>query len=300
MRIKVLLIGLLAPFVMAAEPLVPFDRTQGHTGSEAILAFIGEEIFTREAPETVAEPEFDIATGRDTVFIRMDSEWQSRFSIIDIMRGDYEGDTIDFTAFDHFGQPRYSKSKGPILIYLHDIDAGWFHDKYNFAKVHPTKGGGWAVCGSFFRDHDGERVPNPKPRPVEFDPPVIIDVANEYLDLDVELAEYAKDDVTLSPSELAEITQEVSDHNDSVDQKYVTPIYTRVDNKARCEYGLPVDVVISHEFETNFRPQMIYDHCRAQHPGFNKMDDKARQQDAQRPVKICESTLLASDWPYAD
>jgi len=300
MKLHLFVIVLLAPFLIAADTPAPFDRMQGSTGSEQILAFVGEQVFIREAPERPNEPEYDPATGQEIWFIRMDSEWQSRFRILEVLRGDYDDKTIDFTAFDHYGQPRYSNADGPVLIYLHDYESGWIHDKYNFAKVHPTDGGGWAVCDTVFNEYDSERISNPAPRPVIFDPPVVIDLNDSYRDLETEVAEYNDDEVELDSFELEELKQEISEHNNQVDQTFTAPIYTRVENEARCEYGLPLDVVIAHEFETNFRPRLVQQHCEDQNPGSNDWTDRARRDEAALRVEACEATLLASNWPYSD
>lgn len=300
MKLKLIILSLLAPFLIAADTPAPFDRMQGNTGSEQILAFVGEQIYTNKVSDQPNQIMHDSSMNEDIIFISMDTEWQSRFRVLEVLRGDYDDKTIDFTAFDHYGQPRYSNADGPVLIYLHDYESGWIHDKYNFADVHPTDGGGWAVCDTVFNEYDSERISNPAPRPVIFDPPVVIDLNDSYRDVETEVAEYNDEEIELKDSDLEELKQEISEHNNQVDRTFTAPIYTRVENEARCEYGLPLDVVIAHEFETKFRPRLVQQHCEDQNPGSNDWSDRARRDGAALRVEACEATLLASNWPYSD
>ena len=95
MRRGLLIVASLA--LLAAEPS-PFGTFGPAAISEAPLAVVAEPVFTREAPPRDHGPNV----------IVLDSEWQSRFRVIDTVVGEFAGHTVDFTAWDHYGKPRYS------------------------------------------------------------------------------------------------------------------------------------------------------------------------------------------------
>ena len=92
----------------------PFDnsslREDGH-----IIAFVGRKIFVRK--DDSFPPKRD--ENSDEIIIHLDSRYQVRYEIIDLIAGKYQGRIIDFHAYDHYGIPRFSRVEN-ALIFIHD------------------------------------------------------------------------------------------------------------------------------------------------------------------------------------
>ena len=122
----------------------PFDnsslREDGH-----IIAFVGRKIFVRK--DDSFPPKRD--ENSDEIIIHLDSRYQVRYEIIDLIAGKYEGRIIDFHAYDHYGIPRFSRVEN-ALIFIHDGPDNRVHSKYNFYEVDRTADGDWAACGNAY------------------------------------------------------------------------------------------------------------------------------------------------------
>lgn len=300
----------LAAFLIGAEPYAPFDHTKENPGEGDLIIFVGTEIFTQEASQRDRN-RVDPVTGEEYLVLRMDSEWQSRFRILQRLEGTYENPTIDFTAFDHFGKPDYSEAKGPVLLYVREKPRGRFHDKYRFERVYQTTEGDWATCGSPFEElFDAQKFPynlagteTPPPlRDIIFSDPVQIKVGDHYQEYEFE---------GLTAEEVAEERAFIDAFNAEMDAKFHPPIYKRYDDLAVCKMGLPVSELVQHEIRTLYRYEDVETHCRRQvhamkplrHGGIETEtygDNQALLQSYETTLKTCLRKLYQSGWPYTD
>ena len=165
-----------------------FDNSSDRETSQ-ILAFVGKKIFLRYALID-REPTID-ENGEEQIIISLDSRFEARYEILHLVSGDYDGDQIDFVAFDHYGEPAFSDHES-ILIFVHDTPEGRFHDKYNFYDVEPTSDGDWASCGDTFTQSDENLAANEKEplEPISFLEPWAEDVPSLFQKVDDVLAEY--------------------------------------------------------------------------------------------------------------
>ena len=271
-----------------------FDNTRGATGSGEVLAFVGERISVeRNNPP----PEPDV--------IYLDGRYAARYRVKDVLRGTYVGETIDFYAYDHYGMPRFSKEDGPIVLYLYDTkENGWIHSKYLYTVVHPVRGGGWAVCDTVFDEQDGERVPNPRPQPIDFDPPLKANWEKELRDADAEVKARLEWARKPSDEDILELRKEIAQENQELRDYYAGDVFETTNEGAVCRLGLPIDAVLDHTYETRFRMGEIEEVCdeRFPSPGYTHGDaqSKAADDKADADFKACTDSLLASGWPYRE
>lgn len=300
--------------MIGGTPPSDFNPTKGGIGNGDIITFVGTQIFTREAPDRPFRAEIDLATGEETIFISMDTEWQSRYQILDLISGNYDGETIDFTAFDHYGKPTYSAETGPILLFVHDLPRGRVHNKYNFKRVGRTLQSEWAICGSpYAEDAENKSYPYsiagteapPLMESIHFDPPFTIDINALYRLREIE------DGEALTDQERAEWQAEIEAHNADVDEKYRAPTYERLGDTARCLRGIPVERAVRHELRTDFRISEVRNYCQAQlshtapdgqrvSEGESFQDYNSRRKPFQDALKACFDNLYPSGWPYTE
>jgi len=114
---------------------------------DGILVFVGERI-------AVFQREYDCPSDS----ICMDGHYVARYRIIEILQGDYDGDTIDFFANDHYGMPKFSKHKA-VLLYLQQHNKNIGHMKYEYNIVNPLRDGGWGICTDIYEYYDYSEIP---------------------------------------------------------------------------------------------------------------------------------------------
>lgn len=185
MRALILLIALL----VACPALAESERSK-------YLVFIGKKIDLTKVP-----PEPDR--------IPFDSQFLARYEILELYRGSYEGDQIEFTVFDHYGVPPFSKYEH-VLLYLEKHDGHFYHAKYMYSPLYKTKDGRWAgPYDSYDYTHPNNESTTIKPEKIDFIDVVTIDVS-----------EYEKD---------------------YIDRYFPAPYYEIQENKAVAIYGNYLD-----------------------------------------------------------
>ena len=97
-----------------------------------LYVFVGEKISVNKF-----EPE--LKEGQ----ILMDAAYQAKYKVLDQVYNDLEVDTLEFKAYDHFGDPAFSNFKH-VLLYIIETVEGYFHEKYLYSPVYLTKNGDWA------------------------------------------------------------------------------------------------------------------------------------------------------------
>ncbi len=66
------------------------------------------------------------------------------------MYGDYQKDTINFVAFDHYGTPAFSNYQY-VLLFVSEHCGKLYHEKYQYFDVYPTTNGRWARPGDPYK-----------------------------------------------------------------------------------------------------------------------------------------------------
>jgi len=246
----------------------PFDNsTQREDGQ--IIAFVGRKVFVREdeRPSVITETD---ENGEDTVYIIMDTRYEARYEILDLVTGDYAGDTIDFHAYDHYGIPRFSKSKN-VLIFVHDRPVSRVHSKYNFYEVHRTEDGDWAACGDAYVQYDSEEEEQYKEplEPISFLEPIIVNVPS----LKGTLTDYFDEDEVITDADRAEAQAEIDEYYEEDSGLYKAPIWKREGDTATCQLGTRVRDLYEFQNQTRFLPEKREDICYAQWVADGKPDN---------------------------
>jgi hypothetical protein len=122
-----------------------FTSIFGQVPKDSLIVFVGEIIEVKEAPEEKEIVDTTIE-GNDTSYsisVSMDSRYLAKYKILQLIRGTYKSDTIEFTVFDHYGKPGFSKYK-TVLLFVSISDGKLYHEKYQYFSLYPTKNGKWA------------------------------------------------------------------------------------------------------------------------------------------------------------
>jgi hypothetical protein len=97
----------------------------------------------------------------------MDYGFKARYVILKKVYGDFIGDTIEFLAYDHYGEPEFSKYKN-TLLYVSADSGTYFQQKYMYNDVYKTKDGRWA--GTYAgEDYNHPNNKHTKIKPVKID-----------------------------------------------------------------------------------------------------------------------------------
>jgi hypothetical protein len=78
----------------------------------------------------------------------MDRAVKATYRVLVPVYGNYNKDTISFTAYDHFGRFGFARSRH-ALLYVSEYKGGWYHEKYQYTAVYRTRNGRWAGDGRF-------------------------------------------------------------------------------------------------------------------------------------------------------
>ena len=117
----------------------------GQNSKDSLLVFVGQIIDVKYCPEK-KEPVDTIIEGKDTSYsisISMDGRYIAKYKILQLIHGTYKADTIEFTVFDHYGKPSFSKYK-TVLLFVSINDGKLYHEKYQYFGLYLTKNGKWA------------------------------------------------------------------------------------------------------------------------------------------------------------
>jgi len=140
----------------------------------------------------------------------LDQRFLAKYRVLEPFRGTYKGTEIEFTVFDHYGIPPFSKYRH-VLLYVELHDGHYYHSKYQYSPLYKTKSGKWAgPYATYDYQHEYNKRTTIRPEIIEFTEPVVFDI----------------------PSTLTA--------ND-VKAWYPAPFYKIEGNKAIAEYGNYVD-----------------------------------------------------------
>ena len=131
-------------------PLFKKDYSSEKEKNNNLFVFVGELIQCQVLPQEEGS---------------MDAGFKAKFKILQIVYGEYASDTIEFTAYDHYGFPQFSKYKNS-LMFATKHDNKYFHEKYQFHDVYKTKNGRWA--GTVWCTNNVSKI-SPNPEKIDFE-----------------------------------------------------------------------------------------------------------------------------------
>ena len=172
-RVKILMVLLLLP-VFGCTRATQADRietalpTPVSTAKKTLpvennklFVLVGEKISVEPVPPKEGEIPFDNA-------------YLAKYKVIENVYNDYDQETIEFLAFDHYGFPPFAKHKN-VLLFISEYKGKLYHEKYQFFDVNQTVDGRWASCGDPYRFDDYHRQKF-EPAVLEFNEPVAFDL----------------------------------------------------------------------------------------------------------------------------
>jgi hypothetical protein len=116
--------------------------------------------------------------------IPFDSQFLAKYRVLEVYRGSYTSKEIEFTVFDHYGAPPFSKY-AHVLLYLEKHEGRYYHSKYQYTPLYRAKNGKWAgAYPTYDYTHSYNENTKITPEIIEFVEPVIVDIS-----------EYEKEDV---------------------------------------------------------------------------------------------------------
>lgn len=118
-------------------PCVPYIECDAP--AEKLFVFVGEKISVQPGERVNYCERF-----------LLDSRYEARYKIIKNIYGDYKGDSISFTVYDHYGVPAFSQHQY-VLLFVSQYCGKLYHEKYQYFDVYPTENGRWASPGNPYR-----------------------------------------------------------------------------------------------------------------------------------------------------
>jgi len=105
----------------------------------------------------------------------LDLRFAARFEVLDVIFGFISKGEVNFTAYDHYGEPAFARHQFALLYVSKASDGTFFHQKYLSQPVFPTINGGWASCGD---PYAGKlRRGSVRAVPINFSPSVTADLS---------------------------------------------------------------------------------------------------------------------------
>jgi len=141
-------------------------------------------------------------------WISWDYAFKAKYKVLENVYGDLKVDTIEFTAYDHYGIPPFSEYEY-VLLYLAKHDGEFYHEKYLFSPLYKTKDNQWAGIYSSDYLHPYNKNTKIRPEKIDFEPDVVRDIG--------------------------EIIEKYSD--DEIKEWFPEPYFRIEGNKAIAEYG---------------------------------------------------------------
>ena len=236
--IPTIILFLVYSLQVSAQTIPNFDNKSKGGEVGQTIAFVGEKIGFHEIEEHCPENS-----------ICMDALFIARYKVDDVLAGDYQGETIDFIAYDHYGTPRFSKQKKAV-IYIYQAENGYIHHKYSYDVLSSIKGGTYAFCGDPYSDYTiAEIDENGRDdlEEFEFTPQI-----------KVNLSDYLLDDADMEDMDQDNIRENFLD----VMRKYSPPAFQIRGNKAICKMGMSTEDLVNVRMEYEYDPQRERDELR--------------------------------------
>ena len=124
--------------------LISIFHVLGQTKKDSLLVFVGQKLSLTLSPEVI--PNDTIIENGDTlisVTTTTDSRFICKYKILTLLNGYYTLDTITFYAYDHYGNPEFSKYDN-VLLFVTPKKNNYYHQKYQYFDVYQADNGKWA------------------------------------------------------------------------------------------------------------------------------------------------------------
>ena len=118
-----------------SEPLIPKDYTYKNEKENTLFVFVGQKIEVKLIPYEQGS---------------MDAGFKAKYKVLQKVYGDYSGNTIEFNAYDHYGEPPFAKFDH-VLLFVSEYEGKFYHQKYTYDPLFKTKDGRWA--GPYSEDY---------------------------------------------------------------------------------------------------------------------------------------------------
>jgi len=109
-------------------PLFKKDLSSLAEKGNNLFVFIGEKLDFKELPQEENS---------------MDGKFYGKYKVLQHVYGEYKLDTIEFTAYDHYGIPDFSNYKN-VMLFVRERKGKFFHEKYQYYDVYKTTDDRWA------------------------------------------------------------------------------------------------------------------------------------------------------------
>ncbi|MEO7984192.1 MAG: hypothetical protein ABI688_08935 [Bacteroidota bacterium] len=133
-------------------PLIPKDTTIKNERDNKLFVFVGEKIEITSIPYSIGD---------------FDKGAKARYKILQRVYGNYNQDTIEFEAYDHFGRFPFAEYNN-TLLYVSEYEGKLYQEKYMYDPLFKTKDGRWAGPYSDDYGHAGNTYTKVKPEKIEF------------------------------------------------------------------------------------------------------------------------------------
>lgn len=108
--------------------------------------------------------------------IWFDSAFDAKYRVVESVHGEFDGNIIEFRAFDHYGYPPFATTSH-ALLFVSKHKGKLYHEKYQYHAVYKTIDGRWAACGDPYRGGmEVHRKPF-EPKPLTFAEPITFDLS---------------------------------------------------------------------------------------------------------------------------
>lgn len=243
LTIVILLFSINFASKVEAQPVPNFDNTAKSENTGQTIAFTGKKLGLQQL-------EYEEHCPED--YICMDARFNARYEIHELLAGEYEGKTIDFAVYDHYGTPKFSKQEHAV-IYLFQAGNGYFHHKYSYDTLNPVKGEGFAFCGDPYADYEPKEIDEHGREDLEafdFSPSI-----------QFKLSDYLSKDEDREHMDQDEIREEFL----NVMRKFSPPAFKVRGNKATCKMGMTaqnlVDVRMEYEYMLERQQDELHTKC---------------------------------------
>ncbi|MGN7918824.1 hypothetical protein [Lysobacter antibioticus] len=124
---------------------------------ENLIVFVGEKLSVEQ---------FGPVLGKDVLL--MDAAFKAKYRVEQLVYGEYDGDTIEFEAYDHHGVPPFSRFPHALLFVSRDGNR-LYHQKYQYYPVFRAPSGAWFGCGPVGERDSEDRRGIAEARPIPWD-----------------------------------------------------------------------------------------------------------------------------------
>lgn len=119
-----------------------------HEAKNDLIVFVGEKIEVTFNAQERGTTVFDTVINGDTIYRReypivLDNCFTAKYKVLQLVSGSFDEDTIEFLAYDHYGEPAFSNYQ-TVLLFVSRNEGVMYHEKYQYFDLYITEGGSWA------------------------------------------------------------------------------------------------------------------------------------------------------------